>query len=144
MTHFFHSCVNYVADYIDYKKSKWAYSYMCRDVRRAYKKISVYVGMKGFAPKTSAKYDVCVIVHKETKKDFFKSMDDLFPGVVSYRLCFRNNKLCDGARCKYFNLHKSYVVKSKLLKKSFNKYEQSKAVFAKTKQSLKENIFQRG
>lgn len=144
MTHFFHSCVNYVADYIDYKKSKWAYSYMCRDVRRAYKKISVYVGMTGFAPKTSAKYDVCIIVHKENKKDFFKYMDDLFPGVTSRCLYFRNNKRCRDKGCEYFNLQKSYVVKSKLLKKSFNKYEQSKAVFAKTKQSLKGNIFQRG
>lgn len=144
MKTFFQGCIDYVVDYVDYKKSKMLYSHMRRDVRRAYKKISVYVGMTGFAPKTSAKYDKCIIVHKENKKDFFKSMDDLFPGVTSRCLYFRNNKRCRDKGCEYFNLQKSYVVKKELLKKSLNRYKQSKAVFTKTKQSLKENFFQRG
>lgn len=144
MKTFFQGCIDYVADYIDYKKSKWVYLHMRRDARRAYKKISVYVGMTGFSPKTSAKYDNCIIVHKENKKDFFKSMSDLFPGVTSRCLCFRNNKCCRDMGCEYFNLQKSYVVKSKLLKKSLDKYKQSEVVFAKTKQSLKDNVFQRG
>jgi len=139
----FKDFVNYIKVYADYKKSKWTCFWVRKDTRKAYKKISLYVGMTGFAPKTNAKYTMCGIIHKRNKK-FLKSMDNLYPGIVSECSLFYHDKNCSDNLCSYCVLQNAYVAKRKNLKTALQQCEQSKEFFNQTKQSLKQKYFQRG
>ena len=139
----FKDFVNYIKVYADYKKSKWTCFWLRQDARKAYKKISVYVGITGFAPKTNAKYQMCSIIHKRNKQ-FLKSMDNLCPGIVSECSLFYPDKNCSDNLCSYCTSQNEYVAQRKRLKTALQQCEQSKQIFNQTKNSLKQKYFQRG
>ena len=130
---------DYITTYVNYKKARFAYVCLYYKTYFAYKKISVYVGISGFAPKVNAKYDECILVHQRKPRDVFNIKGDLFSQVMSERMCFSHNKYCPYADCKKYKLQHAYVDKRKLLKQGLKKYQQSRDVFVQVKMNLKEH-----